>query len=58
MNIYGHPSKNTMDLLKKHNTKILRTDKNNAVKLVFHNNEILVYAYNSKKKKFERAEND
>lgn len=58
MNIYGHPSKNTMNLLKKHNAKILRTDKNNAVKLVFHNNEILVYAYNSKKKKFERAEND
>lgn len=58
MNIYGHPSKNTLDLLEKHNTKILRTDKNNAIKLVFHNNEILVYAYNSRKKKFERIEND
>lgn len=57
-NVYGHPAPQTLELLKKHNIKILRTDKNNAVKVVFHKNKILLYAYNGKKKKFERVHND
>lgn len=58
MNIYGHPSEKTVALLEKYNSNILRTDEDNAIKLIFHNKKILVYAYNSKKKKFERIKND
>ncbi|MBQ2644915.1 DNA internalization-related competence protein ComEC/Rec2 [bacterium] len=57
-NIYGHPDKETIDLLKKHNVKILRTDLDNAIKVVFNKNDILLYSYNNFHKKFERIKND
>ncbi len=55
-NIYGHPNKETIDLLKKHNVKILRTDVDNALKTVFHKDKILLYSYNGNKRRFERIE--
>ena len=57
-NIYGHPADNTINLLKKHNVKILRTDKDNAVKVVLQKNKILLYSYNNHRKKFERIKYD
>lgn len=57
-NIYGHPAKETLSLLEKHSNCTLRTDKDNAVKVVFHKNEILVYSYNVHRKIFERIKND
>ena len=57
-NIYGHPSKETLTLLKQSRTFTLRTDKDNAIKVVFHKNKILVYSYNMRRKKFERIKND
>lgn len=53
-NIYGHPHKETLDLLSKHNITVLRTDVDNAVKVVFSKNKILLYSYNNRRKKFER----
>ena len=57
-NIYGHPNDETIDLLKKHNVKILRTDVDNAVKAVLDKNKILLYSYNNNKKRFERIDNE
>lgn len=57
-NIYGHPNKETLDLLKQNGTKIFRTDTDNAVKIVLHKDKISVYAYNSNKKRFERIKNE
>ena len=54
-NIYGHPDNTTLSLLKQNNIKILRTDRNNAVKFVLQNNKILVYSYNAGSKKFEKV---
>lgn len=56
-NIYGHPHKETIDLLKKNNVKILRTDTDNAVKAVLNKDKIFVYSYNNNKKRFERIKN-
>ncbi|MCR5261329.1 MAG: DNA internalization-related competence protein ComEC/Rec2 [Candidatus Gastranaerophilales bacterium] len=55
-NIYGHPDGQTVDLLKKHKVKVLRTDLDNAVKVVFSKNKILLYSYNNRYKKFVRID--
>ena len=57
-NIYGHPNKETIDLLKKHNVKILRTDVDNAVKAILKKDKIMLYSYNNSKKRFERIDNE
>lgn len=57
-NIYGHPASETLSLLKNNGTLSLRTDKDNAVKVVFHKNKLLVYSYNVRRKMFERIKND
>ncbi|MGN0014073.1 MAG: DNA internalization-related competence protein ComEC/Rec2, partial [Candidatus Gastranaerophilaceae bacterium] len=57
-NVYGHPAKETVSLLEISSDYTLRTDKDNAVKVVFHKNEILVYSYNGHRKIFERIKND
>ena len=57
-NIYGHPNEETIDLLKKHHVKILRTDVDNAVKAVLQKDKILLYSYNNSKKRFERIDNE
>lgn len=56
-NIYGHPNSETIELLKKHHVKILRTDTDNAIKAVLQKNKILLYSYNNGKKQFERIDN-
>ena len=58
LNVYGHPHKETTDLLKKHNVKILRTDSDNAIKTVLAKDKILIYSYNNNKKRFERINNE
>ena len=55
-NIYGHPDMQTVSLLKKHNVRVLRTDLDNAVKVVFSKNKILLYSYNNRCKKFVRID--
>ena len=49
-NKFGHPNLLTLNTLK--NTKILRTDVNNAIKFVVNNKGLKIYSSNTKKKKF------
>jgi len=53
-NIYGHPDNGTIDTLSRNNIRILRTDRNNAVKFVLQKDKVLVYSYNTRRKKFEK----
>lgn len=57
-NIYGHPDKETLNLLKSFKIPYYRTDINNAIKVVIYKNKILLYSYNTKRKKFERIKDD
>ncbi|WP_101772697.1 ComEC/Rec2 family competence protein [Peptostreptococcus faecalis] len=48
-NRYGHPHENTLNTLKKYNSKILRTDKNSSMTFLFDDKEIYMqkkYIYN------------
>ena len=49
-NKFGHPNLLTLNTLK--NTKILRTDVNNAIKFVVNNKGLKIYSFNTRKKKF------
>ena len=49
-NKFGHPNLLTLKALK--NTKILRTDVNNAIKFVVNNKGLKIYSFNTRKKKF------
>ena len=49
-NKFGHPNLLTLNALK--NTKILRTDVNNAIKFVVNNKGLKIYSFNTRKKKF------
>ena len=54
MNIYGHPDDETLKTLKNNNVRVLRTDRDNAVKFILQKDKILVYSYNTRIKKFEK----
>ena len=53
-NIYGHPDKQTLNILRKNHIRVLRTDRDNAVKFILQKDKILVYSYNTRRKKFEK----
>lgn len=44
-NRYGHPHQETLERLHFYGSKVLRTDKNGCIKLVFEKNEITPYGY-------------
>lgn len=52
VNIYNHPSKDTLDVLIKNKKEYLRTDNHNAIKLALGANSNKKYLYSPKKKKF------
>lgn len=54
LNIYGHPDEETLSTLRKNNVRVLRTDRDNAVKFILQKDKILVYSYNTRSKKFEK----
>ena len=51
-NKYGHPAKETLNTLSASGTRILRTDTNNAIKIVADNNDYKLYVYDNQSKKF------
>ena len=51
-NKFGHPSIYTTEILR--NSKILRTDKDNSIKMVVNKDHYQVLRYNPKKKKYEK----
>lgn len=53
-NIYGHPDDETVSVLKQNNVKVLRTDRDNAVRFALQKDRILVYSYNTGSKRFEK----
>ena len=52
-NSYKHPGKKTLEIIEKHKIPVLRTDRNNAVKISSSGKTTNVYTYNPKKKKWE-----
>lgn len=50
-NAYGHPTKGTLDILRK--TDIYRTDRHNSIKIKSDGNSYSVYTYNPLKHKYE-----
>lgn len=48
VNNYGHPNGVTLDLLDSHNVKVLRTDKNNAIKIENKDKDYNVYSFDKK----------
>ena len=52
-NVYGHPSKSTLDLLK--DTTLLRTDVNNAIKVVISSKSLVLMNYDMNKKQFVKS---
>ena len=52
-NSYKHPNKKTLEIIEKHKIPVLRTDRNNAVKISSSGKTTNVYTYNPKKKKWE-----
>lgn len=52
-NSYKHPRKKTLEIIEKHKIPVLRTDRNNAVKISSSGKTTNVYTYNPKKKKWE-----
>ena len=46
INNYGHPNGVTLDILKTHGVKTLRTDRQNAIRISEKNNSYEVYSYN------------
>lgn len=53
-NKFGHPSCYTLEILK--NSKILRTDVNNSIKIVVNKNGYKVYCYDIKLRRYKRWE--
>lgn len=52
-NSYKHPGKKTLEIIEKHKIPVLRTDRDNAVKISSSGKTTNVYTYNPKKKKWE-----
>lgn len=48
VNNYGHPNGVTLNILESHKVKVLRTDKNNAIKIENENDLYKVYSYDKK----------
>lgn len=48
INNYGHPNGVTLDLLDSHNVKVLRTDKNNAIKIENKDEDYNIYSFDKK----------
>ena len=55
VNSFGHPNQGTLDILR--NTKILRTDMMNSIKISTDGNIYKIYTYNSYDKKYKLREN-
>ena len=55
-NRFGHPSRYTLHLLK--NTKILRTDIHNSIKIKANNKKYQIFTYNPAKQKYEKVNNN
>lgn len=55
INTFGHPNKGTLDVLR--NTKILRTDLLNSIKISTDGNEYKVYSYETHDKKYKFKQN-
>lgn len=53
-NIYGHPAKETVELLNSEDVKTFNTQNDNAVKIVLSENKTDVFTFNSATEKFER----
>lgn len=53
VNIYNHPDIKTIELLDKSDKHYFRTDKYNAVRFVFKDNKVGVFAYSPKKHDFQ-----
>ena len=51
-NSYRHPNKKTLEIIERHKIPILRTDKDNAVKISSTGETTKVYTYNPKNKKW------
>lgn len=49
LNNYGHPNGVTLDILKSHKVKTLRTDRQNSIKISEKNNVYHIYSYNNGK---------
>lgn len=47
LNNYGHPNGVTLDILKSHHVKTLRTDRQNSLKISEKNNVYHIYSYNN-----------
>ena len=54
INIYHHPSVETLDILSKYNKTYFRTDKFNAIKFVLKPNKTDIYAYSPKTRSFKK----
>lgn len=54
INSFGHPHKGTLDILR--NTKILRTDMMNSIKITTDGEEYKIYSYDSHDKKYKIKE--
>lgn len=52
-NRYGHPSVYTLDVLK--NSKILRTDVNNSIKIIVNKKGYKIYSYHIKSRKYKEV---
>lgn len=48
INNYGHPNGVTLNVLESHQVKVLRTDKNNAIKIENENDSYNIYSYDKK----------
>lgn len=51
-NTYGHPAKQTLNVLTKNKVNILRTDIDNAIKISTNGTDYNIYTFDRKKKKF------
>ena len=53
INIYSHPSKETLEIIEQNNKKYLRTDEYNAIKIAIKNNRYKIRAYSPKQRDFK-----
>jgi len=49
LNNYGHPNGVTLDILKSHKVRVLRTDRQNSIKIAEKNNTYNIYSYSEGK---------
>ena len=54
VNYFGHPSKQTLENLKRHNVKIFRTDYDGAIKVKTNGKKYYVQTFDAKKRKFSK----